>query len=513
MVQQLTIADFLQRGLQVHQDDIALIDEPDVQGSLDVLTYGQLAQRVCGMMRTLDALGIPVGARVGIFAPNCSKFHIALFAVAGSGRVLVPINFRLGAAEVDYIVGDAGIELLLVDPEYAVELQGVDTVCRIVLDGIDDYELFAAVEGEIPWARIDENDTATINYTSGTTSLPKGVMLSHRAHWLNAVTLGWHLGVDERDVYLHTLPQFHVNGWGLPLATASRGITNVILRSVDGAEVLRRVERYGVTLLCGAAPVVASISEAAEKWCQSGEVVPGAGRTRLVSGGAATPATFIEQFESSTGWELIHAYGMTECAPVLTVNRVARGFSDDVSVRAEKLTHAGPALTGVRLELSASDEVLVRAGKAFSGYWNRDDLTNEVVSDGWIHTGDGGALRDGILTITDRQKDVIVSGGENVASLEIEACLLRHEAVSEVAVIAIPHPRWGETPKAYVVVDRDVVIDPAALGAELIAFTRVHLAHFKCPTAVELVDGLPYTSTGKVQKFLLRRRETSDIRK
>ncbi len=226
--------------------------------------------------------------------------------------------------------------------------------------------------------------------------------------------------------------------------------------------------------------------------------MPGEGATRIVSGGAPTPAAVIERFERTTGWELIHAYGLTETGPVLTVNRVLPAEGLAPAERAARLAAAGAPLVGVRLRTDAEGEVHARAAKAMSGYWKRDD--SPIDADGWLATGDGGELREGILRITDRKKDVIVSGGENVSSLEVESVLHDHPDVVDAAVIGVPHERWGETPKALVVLREGAELDPEALTA----FCRERLAGFKCPTSFEARESLPRTATGKVQKFVLR---------
>jgi fatty-acyl-CoA synthase len=498
----LTTADFCYRARMIHADCLGAVDEPDVPGGLGRISYGDIFRRCDGMIRALDAMGIGRGERVALVSPNAVKMLIALYAVTASGRVLVPINFRLTSSEVQFIVDDSEASLLLVDPLLDDEFAAVHTPRRIVLDGAQDEELFAASDADLEWPTVAESDPATINYTSGTTSSPKGVVLTHRSHWLNAVAVGWGLGLGEGDRYLHTLPIFHVNGWGLPLACAALGVPQVIQRDVRGADILRRVGDEDITLLCGATPVATTIVQAAEQLRASNRQVPGDGRTRMVSGGAPVPASVIAHFERATGWEMIHAYGLTETGPVLTVNRVRQAHSDTADQRAARLARAGPPLIGVRLRVDSDGQVLARTAKAMSGYWRQPALSEKAFIDGWFLTGDGGELEcDGRLLITDRKKDVIVTGGENVSSLEVEACLHDHPDVADVAVIGVPHERWGESPKALVVMREGAMFDEDAL----IAFCRERLAHFKCPTSIEQRHSLPRTATGKTQKYLLRR--------
>ena len=261
----LTVGDFLERAALVHGDRVALVDEPGVAGSLGSVTYGELHDRARGMALALDAMGVGHGERVAIVSPNSGRFLTSFFGTSAYGRVLVPINFRLNAEEVGYIVEHSGASVLLVDPELDADLTGVDAKARLVLDGTADAELFApAPPGAAPetW-EADEDATCSINYTSGTTARPKGVQLTHRNCWLNATTFGWHTTVTDRDRLLHTLPMFHCNGWGMPYAVTAMGGGHVVLRKVDGEEILRRIEAEGVTLLCGAPAVVAAILTAA----------------------------------------------------------------------------------------------------------------------------------------------------------------------------------------------------------------------------------------------------------
>jgi acyl-CoA synthetase (AMP-forming)/AMP-acid ligase II len=292
---------------------------------------------------------------------------------------------------------------------------------------------------------------------------------------------------------------FHCNGWGMPYAVTGMGARHVVLRKVDGAEILRRVDREGVTLLCGAPAVVAAILDAAAQWDGP---VPGAGRTRMVVAGAPPPSRTIERVESELGWEFIQIYGLTETAPLLTMNRTRAEWDDLSSAdRAAKLVRAGAPALGVSLRCDEEGEVLARSNVVLEGYWDNPEASAEALEGGWFHTGDGGSIDDeSYLTIADRKKDVIISGGENVSSIEVEDRLFSHPAVAEVAVIGVPDDKWGETVKALVV----LAPDGEATESELIEHCRAGLAHFKCPTSVEFRDELARTATGKLQKYKLR---------
>jgi acyl-CoA synthetase (AMP-forming)/AMP-acid ligase II len=496
----LTITDQLQRAELVYPDRVGVVDEPDQPASpWGELTYRRVAELARAQAAALDGLGIRRGERVAIVSHNAARLLVSFFGVSAWGRVLVPINFRLSAEEVGYIVQHSGASVLLVDPELDESLAGVGAKHRFVLGAETDALLWPDGAGEPePWAEPDEDATGTINYTSGTTARPKGVQLTHRSLWLNATTFGWQAGVSDRDVYLHTLPMFHCNGWGMPYALAGMGARQVTLRKVDGTEILRRVERHGVTLLCGAPAVVAAILDAAAAWDGP---VPGRDRTRMVVAGAPPPTRTIERMETELGWEFIQIYGLTETAPLLTMNR-RRAEWDDLSPaeRAGRLVRAGAPALGVTLRTSEAGEVLARSNVVLEGYWDQPDASAEALEGNWFHTGDGGTYEDGYLTISDRKKDVIISGGENVSSIEVEDALFSHPAVAEVAVIGVPDEKWGETVKALVVLAPGTSADER----DLIDHCRARLAHFKCPTSVELRDALPRTATGKLQKFKLR---------
>jgi fatty-acyl-CoA synthase len=504
----LTIADHLERAALVYPDRVGVVDEPDQPAApWGQLTYRRVHELARAQATALDRLGIDRGERVAIVSHNAARLLVSFFGVSAWGRVLVPVNFRLNADEIRYIVEHSGARVLLVDPELDGALAGVEAEHRVVLGADTDAALWPVAAGAAgngsaepePWADPDEDATATINYTSGTTARPKGVQLTHRNLWVNAATFGWQTGVSDRDVYLHTLPMFHCNGWGMPFALAGMGATQVVIRKVDGAEILRRIDHHGVTLLCGAPAVCAAILEAASRWDGP---IPGRDRVRIVVAGAPPPTQTIERIETELGWEFIQIYGLTETSPLLTMNRGRAEWDGlDPSERAALLGRAGAPVLGTRLRVDEEGEVLASSNVVLAGYWEQPEATAEAVRDGWFHTGDGGLLDDqGYLTISDRKKDVIISGGENVSSIEVEDVLFSHPAVAEVAVIGVPDEKWGETVKALVVLGEGA----SASEADLIAHCRDRLAHYKCPTSVEVRDALPRTATGKLQKFKLR---------
>jgi fatty-acyl-CoA synthase len=495
----LTIRDFLRRAEQVYGDRIGIVDEPDQPAeSWGDVTYRRMAELARAQAAGLDALGVPQGARVAMVSQNSARLLTSFYGVSGWGRIFVPINFRLSAHEVSYIVEHCGADVLLVDPEVDADLASVTARHRFVMGAESDGALYLPETEPSGWEP-DENEIATINYTSGTTARPKGVAQTHRSLWLNATTFGWHAGVDDRDVYLHTLPQFHCNGWGQTYAVTGMGGRHIILRKIDGPEILRRIERHGVTFMCGAPAVVNAVLDAAADWDGP---IPGSGRVRMVVAGAPPPTRTIERMETELGWEFIQIYGLTETAPLLTMNRRRPEWDDLPSEEwARKASRAGAPALGVEIRTDEEGEVLARSNVVLDNYWDNPEATDEAIVDGWFHTGDGGWIDDEhFLTISDRKKDVIISGGENVSSIEVEDALFSHPDVAEVAVIGVPHEKWGETVKALVVLtDGGDVTE-----GELIEHCRGRLAHYKCPTSIEFRDQLARTATGKLQKFKLR---------
>ena len=502
MIVPLTLADFLERAELVYGHREAVVDEPTPPGGgLGRFTYAQFAAMARSQAATLDDLGVGENDRVAIVSPNAARFLVSLFGVSVFGRVLVPVNFRLNAEEIRYIIEHSGSSVLLVDPEMDEPLRDIKVKHRFVLGSGTDPQLFLR-QGVTPRLRVtDENATVSINYTSGTTARPKGVQLTHRNFWLNAVTFGWHLAMTDRDVYLHTLPTFHCNGWGMPYAVTAMGVRHVIIRKIDGEEILRRVESEGVTLFNCAPAVIAAVLDAATARRAKGVAVPGKGRVRVVIAGAPPPTKTIERIETELGWEFIQIYGLTETSPLLTINRAPAEWDGlDPVERAQRLGRAGVPAVGVRMSVDAEGEVLARSNHVFEGYWDQPEETAKAIVDGWFHTGDGGYIDDAFIAISDRKKDVIITGGENVSSIEVEDCLFQHPAVAEVAVIGVPDEKWGETIKALVVLRPGV----PATERDLMEHCRSRMTHYKCPTSVEIRDALVRTATGKLQKFKLR---------
>src|SRR5215468_8071446 len=502
MIVPLTLADFLERAEHVYGDREALVDEPNPPGGgLGRITYGEFAAMSRSLAAALDDLGVGDGERIAIVSPNAARFLVSLFGVSVFGRVIVPVNFRLNAEEVRYIVEHSGSTVALIDPELDEPLKHIQVKHRFVLGAATDAQLFGRRDANPRGRVIDENATVSINYTSGTTARPKGVQLTHRGCWLNAVTFGWHLGLSDRDVYLHTLPTFHCNGWGMPYAVTAIGARQVIIRKIDGEEILRRVDAHGVTLFNCAPAVIAAVLDAATARRQRGDKVPGAGRVRVVVAGAPPPSKTIERIEAELGWEFIQIYGLTETSPLLTINRAPQEWDGlGAAERARRLSRAGVPAVGVRMRVDDEGEVLARSNHVFEGYWNQPEETAKALQRGWFHTGGGGHEDGAFVVIADRKKDVIITGGENVSSIDVEDCLFQHPAVAEAAVIGVPDEKWGETIKALVVLRQG----SAVTERELIEFCRSRLAHFKCPTSIEFRDALSRTATGKLQKFKLR---------
>lgn len=510
----LLVDDFLSRAVDVYPDKTAIVD-----GDLR-FTYAEFKERVNRLSNALLNLGVQRGDRVCILSPNSHFFLESFYGTSQIGAILVPLNYRLKGAEHEFILNHAGVRTVLVDWEYAKvvdeirdQLPGVRDwiVARdgdeTQLPGWTDWNDWVAAAPSTPPPRIevDENDLVSINYTSGTTARPKGVMMTHRNCYINAYSLMAHLGVRHEDVELWTLPMFHCNGWGGVYALTGMAGTHVVLRAVEAERIYQLIADEGVTFACMAPAVLRTILDYEERDRFDIQTRP-----RFTVAGAPPPAAFIERLEKELGWNFIQIYGLTETSPVLTVSLPDHNTEPNDFVRRSR---AGVPAIGVELAVLDENgdpvpmdnetvgEVCARSNVVFKGYYEQPDQTAKAIRDGFFHTGDLGVWDETrCIHIVDREKDVIISGGENISSPEIEDALYQHQAVLECAVIGVPHEKWGETPKALVVLRENESLDEKTL----IDFCRERLANFKCPTSVEFVPELPRTATGKLQKFKLR---------
>lgn len=497
MPKPLLTSDYLDRAVTVFSDRVAVVDESEQPATpWSDLTYRELWERARSHAAALDRMGLDVGDRVAVISPNSARAFSTFFGISGWGRVIVPVNPRLTPADVRYIVEHSGAKLALVDPEISPLIEGI--VDRPVLTfGEDDDRIWADGGEPRDWAG-DESATATINYTSGTTSRPKGVQLSHRSLWLNAAVMGWETSVNDRDVYLHSIQNFHGHGWGFIYSATQVGGLHVMLRRFDGAEVLRRIEKFGVTLLGAAPAMIAMILDAAEQW--TGDI-PGKDRVRVLVGGAPMPDRIVERVRAELGWEFMQGYGQSESTAIFTLNRMRAEWEHlPLDEQTRLLNSAGRPSLGASLHFERDGHILVRTSHDLESYWRDPDTTAEVLADGWLHTGDIGYMQDGILKVIDRRKDLIITGGENVSSAEVENVLVSHPAVEDAAVVGLPDQKWGEAVTAVVVSHPGVTVS----ADELIRHCRSHLAGYKVPKRVEFCTSLPRTATGKLQKVEIR---------
>ena len=512
----LTPLEFARRARRLYGDREAVVD-----GELR-LTYEQFLNRCDRWSARLQALGVGRGDRVAYIAANTHAQLESFYAVPQLGAVLVPINYRLTAADFNYIVNHSGARVLCVQAEYQEAVDAIRAELPAVehfvnLDGASregwlDYEaeLKRAGEGFTRPAEIGERELLTINYTSGTTARPKGVMITHRNAYLNTVGTLLHLPLRVGDRYLWTLPMFHANGWTFVWTVTAVGATHICLPKVEPARVFSLLRDERATWLCAAPTVLIGLASASLE--VRGEVPSG---VNVITAGAPPAAATIERMEGEFGWEITQAYGLTETAPFITVceprpEHRALPLAERAVLKARQgveLITSGEVRVVDEADLevppdgTALGEIVVRGNVVMEGYYNDPQATAAAIRNGWFHTGDAAVVHpDGYVEIRDRIKDVIISGGENISSVEVEGTLLRHPAVQEVAVVGMPDERWGEAPHAF------VVLKPGgqATGEELIAFTRERLAHFKAPKTVHFVAELPKTATGKIQKYVLR---------
>jgi fatty-acyl-CoA synthase len=515
----LTPLEFARRTRALYADREALVD------GASRLDYARFFERCDRWSAALQSLGVAQGDRVAYIAPNTHAQLESFYAVPQIGAVLVPINYRLSPAEFAYIINHSGATVVCAHEDYLdsvdrlrPELPNVRHLVSLTgsREGWLDYEtLVAGASISFSKPEIAEGDLLTINYTSGTTSRPKGVMITHRNAYINAVGTLVHLPMTVADRYLWTLPMFHANGWTFPWIVTAVGGTHVCLPKVEPAKVFELLEAERITMLCAAPTVLISIANApADMRARAPKGV------RVVTAGAPPAAATIERIEGDLGWTILHVYGLTETAPFITVceprpEHARLTASERAVIKArqgvELITSGDLRVVDDRDRDVPRDgrtvgEIVVRGNVVMKGYYNDPDATATALRGGYFHSGDAAVVHpDGYVDIRDRIKDVIISGGENISSVEVEGVLLRHPAIQEAAVVGLPDAKWGEAPHAYLVLKPDQTVE----SEQLRAFVRERIAHFKCPHTFNVVTELPKTATGKIQKFVLRGRRAA----
>lgn len=513
---ELTPLSFLERSAIVWPDKIAI-----VYGNAE-LTYAEMAAHATRLGNALISSGISEGDRVAYLCPNTPEMLIAHFAVPLVSGVLVAINTRLSPQEIRTILDHSGAKMLVGDTELlgnlssvVEELATVTEIISIDETGVDagfattpyDTLLARGSDDALPWTVDDEERTISINYTSGTTGQPKGVMYTHRGAYLNALGEIIHSRHTLDSVYLWTLPMFHCNGWCTTWAVTAIGGTHVCLRHVDPAQIWSLIDDRGVTHFNAAPTVLIGLANAPQAHTFPQSVI-------ITTAGAPPSPTIIEAMEG-LGASIVHVYGLTETYGPHTVCELQPGLAEmDVADRAGFLSRQGVSyiiadptrvvddeLNDVPRDAETLGEVVMRGNNVMKGYFANPDMTEEAFRGGEFHSGDVAVWHpDNYIDLRDRSKDIVISGGENISTIEVERAIASHPAVLECAVIAVPHERWGERPKAFVVLKDG----QQTTGAEIIEHVRGQLAHFKAPDSVDIIATLPKTSTGKIQKYVLR---------
>ncbi len=510
----LTPLEFARRTRRLHPGREAVVD------GAQRFSYEQFFDRCDRWSAALQRLGVRAGDRVVYIAPNTHALLEGFYAVPQLGAVVVPLNYRLTPADFSYMINHCGARVVCAHSDYLEAVHGIRkelapverfVALEGVRDGWLDYErTLAETPPEFTRPAVGERDLLTINYTSGTTSRPKGVMITHRNAHLNTVGTLLHFQMTCADRYLWTLPMFHANGWTFVWTVTAAGAVHVCLRKVEPRAVFERIAAERITALCAAPTVLIGIANA------PAEVRHGARRgIRVLTAGAPPAAATIERVEGELGWVITQVYGLTETSPFITVceprpEHEALAAEAGAAVKArqgvELLTSGELLVVGadgreVPHDGRTMGEIVVRGNVVMQGYYNDPEATARAFAGGLFHTGDAAVVHpDGYAEIRDRFKDVIISGGENISSVEVEGVLLRHPSVQEAAVVGVPHDKWGEAPHAFVVLRPEA----SAKEAELIQFVRDRLAHFKAPHGVTFLEQLPKTATGKIQKYVLR---------
>jgi len=488
-------------------------------------TYAQFAERASRLAGALQKAGVQPGDRVAFLSTNCHRLLEAYYGVVEAGAVLLPLNIRLAPQELAYILNDAGASVLFLESRFLELVESFRSKLTTVktffsldklpnVDWISNRNYEALLAAALPYRadimQVDENSLAELFYTSGTSAEPKGVMLTHRNIYLHALNAGLAMHTDNDSVELHTVPLFHANGWGVAHFLTLVGGKHVMIQKFDPPEVFRLIEAERVQY-CSLVPAMAT----ALVNCPERSNYDLSSLKRITIGGAASSPTLIREVEEELGCACFSGYGLTETAPVLTISPRKPDVQWEGEQRYIGQSMTGYAIPGVELRVvDAKDqdvprdgvsigEIIARSDGVLEGYWKQPQATAEVLRGGWFYTGDMATWNeDGYILIVDRKKDIIVSGGENVSSLEVEKILLSHPAVLEAAVLPVPDPVWGEVPKALVALKPNL----QAGETELIEHCRARLAHYKCPRSVEFLERLPRTGTGKVLKRDLRKK-------
>ena len=510
----LTPLEFARRSRKLYGEREAVVD-----GDLR-LNYEEFFGRCDAWSSALQALGVKQGDGVAYIAPNTHAQLESFYAVPQIGAILVPLNYRLTADDFAYLINHSGARVVCAHSDY---LEHVDRIRSkipkvsffVALEGarsgwLDYEQLVAESSRNFHRPPINETDLLTINYTSGTTSKPKGVMITHRNAYINTVGTLLHHPMTLTDRYLWTLPMFHANGWTFVWTVTAAGATHICLRKVQAVAVFQKIKEESVSMLCAAPTILIGIAHAPEELRR--EVRRG---VRVLTAGAPPAATTIERIEGELGWVITQAYGLTETSPFITIceSRPEHAKLSCAERSEVKACQGVELLTSGELRVVDEEghdvprdgktigEIVVRGNAVMKGYYEDPEATAEAMRDGWFHTGDAAAVHpDGYTEIRDRLKDVIISGGENISSVEVEGVLLRHPAVQEVAIVGMPDEQWGEAPHAFVVLEAGAT----ATETELRNYAREHLAHFKAPRRIRFLPELPKTATGKVQKYVLR---------
>ena len=514
MITPLTPLEFARRARSLYADREAVVDGDQRW------TYAEFLDRCDRWSCALQRLGVAPGDRVAYIAPNTHAQLEAFYGVPQLNAVVVPLNYRLLPTDWVYMVNHSGSRVVCVHADF---LDLVDTVRHempavehfVALEGggpdwLGYEQLLAEATHEFVRPEILENDLLTINYTSGTTSKPKGVMITHRNAWVNAVGTLVHHHMTCADRYLWTLPMFHANGWTFVWIVTAVGGTHVCLRKVDAPAVYGQIARERISMFCAAPTVLIAVASA------DGALRERAPRgVRVITAGAPPAAHTIERVEEELGWTVTQAYGLTETAPLISIcepraEHAALSISERARVKARQgveLVTSGELRVidergdDVPRDAAAVGEIVVRGNVVMAGYYRDPEATARAFEGGWFHSGDAAVVHpDGYIEIRDRLKDVIISGGENISSIEIEGALLRHPSVHEVAVVGLPHEKWGEAPHAFVVLKPGTSLTED----EMRGFARERLAGFKVPKGLTIVPELPKTATGKIQKYVLR---------